>query len=158
MRTIVWIIVIVEIVVFIYILLNLIASRIAFNFSLNQVDFSSFNLTDFKSNNAHIQLKVNTLVTNLNPFNINFSFLEVFICHNNILIAQSSKVLEGKISIPGNSITNFVLPLNLYVNAESIKVAALLKLKQRVKIDYTIKLKLFGIPIPKYSNNYIING
>lgn len=156
MKTIFWVIIIVALTIFVYISLNLASSRIGFNFSLSKIDFSTLNLVDFKSDNAHIGIKVNTLVTNLNPFSINFSFLEVWICHNNILIAQSSKVLEGKIGIAGNSITNFILPLNLYVNAESIKVAALLKLKQPVKIDYTIKLKLFGIPVPKYSNSYTV--
>lgn len=158
MKIIIWVIVIVAIVVFIYIFLNLSASRIGFNFSLNKVDFSSFNLEDFVNNNAFIKIDVNTLVTNLNPFNINFSFLEVWICHNNILIAKSSKVLEGKIGISSNSITNFVLPLDLYINSESIKVASLLKLKQPVEIQYTVKLNLFGISIPKYSDKYISNG
>lgn len=159
MKTLLWTVIIVAIVVFIYILLNLIASRIGFNFSLRDIDFSTLNLSDLlNQGQTKLGISANTIVTNLNPFNINFSFLEVWICHNNILIAKSSRVLEGKINISGSGVTSFPLPLDLYINAESIKVAALLKLKQTVKIDYTVKLNLFGISVPKYSDNYTINS
>lgn len=125
-------------------------NKIVFKFSFKGLDFNTINfpaLLATGQTEAKVLLGMN--IKNDNPFSIPFSKMKVWLYYDNTLIAESSGLLYAK---------SFVLPanggsidvddyVNVYINQASGKLGKEVVAKSNPKVNYTVKLNIFGIKL-----------
>lgn len=147
MRTFFWIIVVVVILTIIFLWIRLIVSRISYQFGLNNVSLRNLKLSDFQTDNAHIAVSVDTRILNQNNFGIEVKNVQVWLYWNGQLVARNQDNIAVKdIRLTGNGTAQVIIPMDVYVNPNSIKLFGMIALKQSVGINYMVKFKVFGIP------------
>lgn len=124
--------------------------KIKFKFKFRGISFESINLEDLLfQGQAVIRVLVDAEITNYNNFAITFSDVFLWFYHNNQLIAKTAsngnKNLQ-KVRVSGNSVTDVTEELDFYINPRTVSIAKDIRDKKHVKIDYTVKIKVFGIP------------
>lgn len=155
MKTFFWIIVIVVVLALIFIYLRLIVSRISYKFNLNSVSLLNLKLSDFKTDNAHIGVRVDTRILNQNGFDIEIKNLQAWLYWNGQLVAKNENdIVIKSIRLQKNGTAQVIIPMDVYVNPNSLRLFGMIALKQETGINYTVKFKVFGIP---YTYNGVYN-
>lgn len=114
-------------------------------------DLANIALTG-QSKTVNVSLEMD--VVNNNNFSIPFSKMKVKLLYNNILIAETSPLLQVKRVVPANSSVTISDIININLNNASGQML-IEKLKKRpVTIDYIINVSVFGIPLPSIKNNF----
>lgn len=88
-------------------------------------------------------------VVNQNNFSIPFSNLKVKLFYNNLAIAETSNLLEGKQAIPANGTFTATDTVKILLNNAGIQMITDKITNGKVMLEYKIMVKVFGIPLPK---------
>ncbi len=124
-------------------------SCLNFKFDIDKLDLSTLKLSDISKSNITVRLKTKICIDNCNNVGFNFKDLRVYLYYKNSLIAKTSEIEQNVKTVYINKRSNacFYEYVDLIVNENSIKLAALIKLGQHENIDYIFKIRFFGIPI-----------
>lgn len=122
-------------------------NRIVFTFSFRGVDLSQFSfesLTSFGSTSANLILSLN--IRNNNSFSIPVKDMKVVMYYNGTVVAETSNELaEKKFEIPANGSKDITDKVNVHLNSASIRLLKEAIAKKSPKVNYTVKVKVFGI-------------
>lgn len=146
-------------ILFVYLYVSLVLSRVFLDISMSGLNLSGLNLSSLVNNGkTSFALKLKVIVKNRNKFSINFSDLYAEVYSNNQLIAKSSELQSNyqKINVPGLSEKSFNEELDVVLSASSINLIRDKFNGKPIKLDYIIKLKVFGVRI-KVQDNHIIS-
>lgn len=142
-------VIVVLILALIYIWGMMIYNRIKFEFGFKGADLSGLNIQSLLiGGQTEATIKASAKVINNNNFSITFSNLSADIYYEDVLIAKTSDDLAKKtVVVPSNSAIEIIDNIKIYLNPQSVKMLSAVALKQSPKVQYTVKLKLYGIPL-----------
>lgn len=142
-------------------------NKILFKLSFEGIDLSTIDLASLASfGQTSGKLLLGIQITNNNPFDIPFDKMKTFLYYDGTLIAESSGNLSAqsfkslassdKILNVGNGVivkevTDYV---NVHINSASAKLIKDTVAKQNPKVNYTVQLSVFGVPLT-YSDYFI---
>jgi len=145
------IIILVLVLIFIWLrmIYNRIYNRITFEFGFRGADVSGLNIQSLLlGGQTDATIKMSAKVINLNGFSFSFSDLRAWLYYDNTLIAQTSENLaKQQIIVQKNSSAEIVDDVKIFFNKSSVKMLKEVALKQQPKVQYTVKLKIWGVPI-----------
>jgi len=149
--------IIVLIFVLIYVQGKMIYNRIFFEFGFRGADLSGLDIQGLLiGGTTDATIKMSAKVVNKNNFSISFSDLHAWLYFENVLIAQTSDALaKNKVTVQPNSSAEIVDNVRIFLNKQSLSLLKQAALKQSPKIQYTVKLKIWGIPI-SFSDYFIL--
>lgn len=87
-------------------------------------------------------------VKNNNSFSIPFSSLNVKLYYNGNVISESSESLTQKMIVPANGNLTVSDTITIYLSKATENLIIQKALGNKVKIDYKVFARIFGIPIP----------
>lgn len=116
-----------------------IIENIKFKFAVSSINFTSL---------LNPIVNIKTTIENNNPFFVIFSNLFVKLFYNGELIAQSETIDKRNHFLPIHGTTSF--DHNMIINANIIKV------KQPIKIDYEIDVRIFGFKINTIKDSFTL--
>lgn len=156
MKIVGWFAIIVLVIILIYIRFKMIYNRITFEFGFRGADLSGISIqTLLLGGQTEASLKMAMKVVNKNNFNISLSDLRAWLNYEGTMVAQTSENLaQNKITIPKNGSMEIVDDVKIHLNPQSVKLLRNVISGQKPRVDYTVKLKLYGIPITW--NDYFI--
>ena len=125
-------------------------NRIVFKFAFKGIDLSTINFESLAATgqtSGRLLLGIN--ITNNNPFAIPFDKMKVWLYYDNTLIAESSGYLYAQsynLAKNGGTVdvTDYV---NVHINSASAKLVRAAVSKQNPKVNYTVKINVFGIAL-----------
>lgn len=118
---------------------------------LSAADLAAIALTgSTKQINATIAMEVK----NGNSFSIPFSNMNVQMFYNGTLIAESSPLLAAKNKVPANGSLTLFDTVTITLNRAGGKLLYEKVTNKNPVIDYTIGIRIFGIPIPGLRGNF----
>lgn len=103
----------------------------------------------FNSISKDITVTLAMDVKNDNNFSIPFSSLKVKLFYNDAVIAETSDMLSGKQSVAANATFTATDTVTVTLNDAGLNMLIEKAKGNKVKIDYKILVKVFGIPLPK---------
>lgn len=125
-------------------------NRIIFKFNFKGIDLATINLDSLAATGQTSgRLLLGITITNNNPFAIPFDKMKVWLYYDNTLIAESSGNLYAQsYSLAPNGgqvdVTDYV---NVHLNSASAKLVKEAVSKQNPKVNYTVKINVFGIAL-----------
>lgn len=148
MKTIGWIIIVIisvivasitGVAIYVYNNQDRVIENIKFKFGISGISFTSL---------LNPVVNVKTTIENKNPFFVIFNDLFVKLFYNGELIAQSESVDKRNHFLPINGTTSF--DHKMVINSN------ILKIKQPIKIDYEIDVRIFGFKIKTIKSFFTI--
>lgn len=122
-------------------------NRIVFTFAFKGIDLSTLNIQSLLASgqtSARLLLGVN--IKNRNDFSIPFDKMKVWLYYENTLIAESSGNLYAQsFRIPANGEIDVTDYVNVYINQASGKLVKEAVAKKDPKVNYTVKITIFGL-------------
>lgn len=140
--------------VYYYIMIKV--ARISFEIYFKNLDTAEVNIGNLVSGQATVKVAVGTRITNRNDFSIRLSDFHIWIYYNGVMIAQTADTQNNltKVNIPANGLIDVTHEVNVSINQTTLQVLKDLKNKKELKFDYTTEFKVWGIPVPKYSDYF----
>lgn len=142
-------------------------NKILFKLSFRGIDLSTIDLSSLTSlGQTSGKLLLGIKITNNNPFDIPFDKMKTLLYYDGTLIAETSgnlsaqsfkslaggdKILNVGSGITVNEITDYV---NVHINSASAKLVKDALSNQSPKVNYTVQLSVFGVPLT-YSDYFI---
>lgn len=148
--------IVILVIVLIYIRLKMIYNRITFEFGFRGADISNLDINKLLSGGqTDATIKMSARIVNRNNFDITFSDLQAWLSYEGLVIAQTSEDLsKQKITVPKNSAMDVVDNVRILLNKSSVKLLKELATGGSPKVQYTVKLRIFGISVSW--NDYFI--
>jgi len=133
--------------------------KLKFNIYFKSVDLSGLSLSDLEKILGGETKVINTTIgadiENKNPFSISFSRLKVKMFYEKELIAETSAKTEStKYTVPANGKLSIEDTANIILNPTSVNLIAQGFTNQKPSIDYTVDLRIWGIPIPRIKSDF----
>lgn len=149
--------IIVLIFLLIYIQSKMIYNRIKFEFGFRGADLSGLDIQSvLLGGQTEATVKMSAKVINKNNFAISFSDLRAWLYFEGTMIAQTSDELaKNKVTVQPNSAAEITDDVRIFLNQQSVKLLKQAALGQSPKIDYTVKMKVWGIPV-SFSDYFIL--
>lgn len=129
-------------------------SKIKFDISLDKLDLAGILAAAISGDVPTLKTFLNINVKNDNPFTISFSNLDVKLFYQGSQVAQSVDVSAEKIVILPKLDQDFTHVLQITLSQAFLEALKTLKSGQPLVLQYVVKLRLFGIPIPAYKDNF----
>lgn len=148
--------IIILVIILLYIWFRMIYDRITFEFGFRGADVSNLDINALLlGGQTDATIKMSAKAVNKNNFDITFSDLRAWLTYEGLVIAQTSEELaKQKITVPKNSAAEVVDNVKILLNRSAVKLLKEVVLKKSPKVQYTVKLKIFGIPVSW--NDYFI--
>ncbi len=156
-----FIIILLAIITAIYLYVQLLVSRLDFNFGLSKIDLSKFQLGRvITGGSSNAKVVVDASITNANSVNLSFSNLYIEIYYNETLIAYSTDNISNyaKVVIEAGSVTIIQEELNIVVNGNTVDFGLKMNLNEQLLISYKIRLKLLGLITFGYTGTKTLNS
>lgn len=133
--------------------------RLTFNIYFKSVDLSGLNLADLEKillgETKVIHTTIGADLENKNPFSISFSNLKVKMFYENALIAETSdKIKNTKYTVPAKGNLSIEDTADIILNPSSVNLIAQGLTNRKPNIDYTVNLRVWGIPLPRIKNDF----
>lgn len=131
-------------------------NKIVFKFAFKGLDLTTIDIQTLISSgqtNARLLLGVN--IKNDNNFSIPFDKMKVWLNYEGTLVAESSGILYAQsFNVPAGGSIDVTDYVNVYVNQASAKLVKLTVSKQNPKVEYTVKISIFGLRLT-YTDYFI---
>jgi len=149
-------VIIVLIIVLIYVRIQVINNRIKFQFGFKGIDLSSLNIpTLLAGGSTETTITISVKLINSNNFEISFSDLNAYLYYQDVLIGQTTdSISKQKVVVHPNASAEITGDIKIYLNPESIQLLTRVISKQSPLLPYTVRLKLYGVPI-SYSDSFV---
>lgn len=127
--------------------------------SLQGLNLQGLTLTDlasiaFEGQSKTVTVTLAMAIKNDNNFSIPFSNMKVKLYYDNTIIAETSNLISGKQVVPANGALTVSDTVNVILNNAGGKLLIDKINGGHPSIDYSISLKVFGIPLPNIKNNF----
>lgn len=124
-------------------------NKIIFTFSFKGVDLSQFNLSSLTGlGQTSAKLTLNLNIKNNNGFAIPLKNVKVWMSYENTVIAETSSDLATKtFLIPAHGQIGVPDEVNVHLNQASINLLKQAAMKKNPRVDYTVKVNVFGISL-----------
>lgn len=134
-------------------------NKIIFTFSFRGIDLSQLSFDSLTSSGeTSTKLILNLGIKNNNSFSIPFKNMKVWMYYDKTVIAETSSDLASKtFLIPANGKIDITDAVNIHFNSASIKLLKEAALKKGPKVDYTVKVNVFGIALT-YSDYFLFQA
>lgn len=141
--------IIVLILLIIYIWGKMIYNRIKFEFGFRGADLSGLDIQGLLTGGqTEATIKMSAKVVNRNNFAISFSELRAWLYYDGVMMAQTSDELaKNKVTVQANSAAEITDDVRIFLNKQTIDLLKQVVTKQSPKVQYTVKLKIWGIPV-----------
>ena len=135
--------VILVIVLFLYIRIQKINSKIDIDVKIKRINLKDF-ISKIGRGDSSIKADVVVQIRNRNDFPIRISNLKIKLFKNNRLVGQSLNIPENKyrVKVPANGYVNFVHFGEMFLIDEFFNI-----FKGAIGLDYKIRFKLFSVPV-----------
>lgn len=134
------------------------------NFSVPQLqglDLQGLNLQDietivFTGSSKEVKVGLSMSIKNDNNFSIPFGKLKTQLYYNGVMIAETSPILASQVfTVLPNSSLSVTDTVTIVINGAAAKQMVLEKAKGgHPKIDYTVKVSVFDIPLPSIKSDF----
>ena len=150
-RLLFFVLILLTILIFLYGKLLLVKSKIDVTLGLEDIKIKDFLKNLLKGDNS-LKTIISIKVSNNNNFTIPISNLKVEIYKNNELIAQSLDIEDNKarVKIPSEGGVTFSHKGEIYLVDQIVNI-----IKEGISFDYTVKMKVFAIPI-SFTDTFIL--
>lgn len=133
--------------------------KLKFHIYFKSVDLSGLGLADLEKILGGETRVINTTlgadIENKNPFKISFSRLKVKMFYEKQLIAETSeKIASTKYTVPANGNLSIEDTANIILNTTSVNLIAQGLTNRKPTIDYTVNLRVWGIPLPTIKSDF----
>lgn len=137
-------------------------SKVSFSApKLQALDLQGLSLQDleaivFTDSTKEVKAGLSMSIKNDNNFAISFGKLKAQLYYNGVLIAETSPALASQVFtvLPNNSLA-VTDTVTIVINGAATKQMVLEKAKGgHPKIDYTVKVSVFGIPLPSIKSDF----
>lgn len=124
-------------------------NRIIFTFGFRGVDLSQFDINALTgTGQTSTKLVLNLNVKNNNSFSIPFKDMKVWMSYGSTVVAETSQDLSSRtFLIPAHGYIDVTDAVNIHINSASIALVKEAALKRNPRVDYTVKVKVFGVAL-----------
>ena len=123
-------------------------SKIKLTVSLDRLDLAGLVVSAIQRDLQPLRTFFNINIKNENAFNISFSDLDIMIFYNGVLVARSATISATRNIILPKLDEDFSHALDVTLSKQLFQALKALKDGQPLTLQYIVKVKLFGIPLP----------